>query len=312
LQGAAIEQRVGYVGAESLGDRLAGDVEHRQPPGPSGRRTRRARPCPRRGATTRCARPSGRDFPAPTARLGTAASHERRTERRGGVGGNCGTPLRMGEHRDSIWLGTMSAADPRPARRPGEPDRVVDVEPPPRELDQDGGRPSQPKPRRERRARPRSGTPPAPGGDRAPSARQLAASPRMLPRSAARAPASRETSPTARACAASRTAHASPRGRRRGRARAPLDRHRTGLASGRARRRCGRSRTAPSTRLPDIDALHHPRTGAAGVEFEQREGVKGPEATNVAPVVAPSRRCVTWAVAASAATAQGCISTGAP
>ena len=33
LQGAAFEQRVGHVGAESLDDRLAGDVEHRQPPG---------------------------------------------------------------------------------------------------------------------------------------------------------------------------------------------------------------------------------------------------------------------------------------
>lgn len=36
LQGAAVEQRVGYVGTESLGDRLAGEVEHRQPPDPMG------------------------------------------------------------------------------------------------------------------------------------------------------------------------------------------------------------------------------------------------------------------------------------
>ena len=143
----------------------------------------------------------------------------------------------------------------------------------------------------------RSSSPPSPLGSGRPSARQLAASPRMLPRSAARAPASRDRSPTARACAASRTAHASPRWRRRGRARAPprpiphrhrptaqhgSARRRSGarsppntagasapaaqvsvvfllLAAGRARRRCGRpSRTAPSTRLPDIDALHPP------------------------------------------------------
>jgi hypothetical protein len=128
-----------------------------------------------------------------------------------GVGGNCGTPLRMGEHRTSPSASIRSHAaqvsptasstwshhpGTRPGRRTSHPAEA----------------------RRDRRATPRSGTPRARGGDRASSARRLAASPRMLPRSAARAPASTETSPTARACAASRTAHASPRRHRRARA----------------------------------------------------------------------------------------------
>jgi hypothetical protein len=78
----------------------------------------------------------------------------------------------------------------------------------------------------------------------------LAASLRMLPRSAARAPASRETSPTARACAASRTTHASLRWRQRGRARAPPaptpPRHRPTARHGSARRR-SEARSLPNT-----------------------------------------------------------------
>jgi hypothetical protein len=46
----------------------------------------------------------------------------------------------MGEYRDEPFRVDSLT------RRPGEPDRVVDVEPRARELDQDGGRPIQPKP----------------------------------------------------------------------------------------------------------------------------------------------------------------------
>ena len=108
-----------------------------------------------------------------------------------------------GEHRDKPCCVDSLA------RRPGEPDRVADVEPPPWELDQDGGRPCQPKPV-EGAVDAWWGTPRGPGGDRGPSARQLAASLRMLPRSAARAPASRETSATRLSCMCSVQQHTRP------------------------------------------------------------------------------------------------------